>query len=133
MFVRSSLMFVALLQPCLPTQAQIMPLFACCPKADSPPPALPVHELCARLKPGMSAAEVLAIMGRGPDSWVSGQTEPVPGGAPASTYTVDEWYSANDRGYHLTTQVRYRSATVDSIECGKPVVFERLSIPLPSR
>ena len=108
--------------------AQIMPM-PTGPASSAPASSGPSTGGCARLRPGMSVAKVLALMGREPDSSLSGHGEPGPDGGPATTWTVDEWYSSDARGYHLTSRVRYLGATVESIECDQPLVFQALPPP----
>ncbi len=68
----------------------------------------------------MTAAEVRAIIGRDPDATLSGHEEAHPDGTPASSWTLDAWYSPGVQGRGPALQVRYRGALVDDIQCAVP-------------
>ncbi len=82
----------------------------------------PVHARCAQVRPGMNYREALALMGRAPDSTLSGHTAAGPGGdPPAGSHAIDFWSGIDAQGRQRVSSLHYGGGVVDSVDCGRPV------------
>lgn len=89
--------------------------------ADRPPSQdAPAHLACARVSPGMNYRQALALIGRPPDSTLSGHTAPGPSGEPPGSYAIDFWYDVDGDGRRLVSSLRYQGGTIESVDCGRP-------------
>ncbi|UWX04562.1 hypothetical protein H1235_07245 [Pseudoxanthomonas sp. NC8] len=75
--------------------------------------------LCSRVQPGMDYREAPALIGREPDSTLSGHTAAGPTGEPPGSYAIDFWYDTTADG-RLVSHLRYRGGTIESVDCGRP-------------
>ncbi|MGY1409152.1 MULTISPECIES: hypothetical protein [unclassified Luteimonas] len=90
-----------------------------------------VHVGCAQVQPGMNYREALALMGRTPDSTLSGHTAAGPdGNPPAGSYAIDFWNDIDAQGLQRVSSLHYSGGVVDSVDCGRPV--DDPASPLPS-
>lgn len=81
----------------------------------------PAHVRCAQLRTGMNYREAMAIMGRAPDSTLSGHSAAGPGDdPPAGSFSIDFWHDHDADGRRLTTSMRYRGGVVEEVDCGRP-------------
>lgn len=89
--------------------------------ADRPPSQdAPAYEACAQVRPGMNYRQVLALIGRPPDSTLSGHTTAGPSGEPPGSYGIDFWYDTDGDGRRLVSSLRYQGGTIESVDCGRP-------------
>jgi hypothetical protein len=88
----------------------------------SPEADTPTHIRCVQLSPGMRYNQVIAVMGRVPDSTLHGHSEASPDGkTPAGSYAIDFWNDTDAQGRHVVSSVHYSDGNVESVECGRPV------------
>lgn len=88
----------------------------------------PVHMRCMQLRTGMNYRDALAIMGRDPDSTLSGHTAAGPDGdPPAGSYAIDFWYNTDAQGAPVVSSFRYSGGVLESVDCARPRID-----PLPS-
>jgi hypothetical protein len=88
---------------------------------DPPSAGLPAHLRCAQVRPGMNYRDALALLGRAPDSTLSGHTAAGPSGEPPGSYAIDFWYDTDGEGRRMVSTLRYQGGTIDSVDCGRPV------------
>ena len=75
---------------------------------------------CARIRPGMDYRDALALMGRPPDSTLSGHTAAGPeGDPPAGSYAIDFWNDIDAQGRQRVSSVHYSGGVIDSVDCGQ--------------
>ncbi|MCR6662205.1 MAG: hypothetical protein NVV60_03415 [Luteimonas sp.] len=80
-----------------------------------------VHDRCSQLRVGMNYRDALAVMGREPDSTLSGHSAAGPGGnPPPGSYAIDFWYGTDSQGVSVISSVRYSGGTVESVDCARP-------------
>src|SRR5690606_32919540 len=90
-----------------------------------------VHVRCAQVRPGMNYREALALMGRAPDSTLSGHTAAGPDGdPPAGSYAIDFWNDIDAQGRQRVSRLHYSGGVIDSVDCGRPV-DDPASLPRP--
>ena len=87
----------------------------------SPSQDAPAYEACAQVRPGMNYRQALALIGRPPDSTLSGHTAAGPSGEPPGSYAIDFWYDVDSDGRQLVSSLRYQGGTIESVDCGRPV------------
>ena len=81
-----------------------------------------VHVRCAQVRPGMNYGEALALMGRAPDSTLSGHTAAGPGGdPPAGSFGIDFWNEADAQGRQRVSSLHYSGGVIEAVDCGRPV------------
>ena len=81
-----------------------------------------LHVRCAQVRPGMNHREALALMGRAPDSTLSGHTAAGPdGNPPAGSYAIDFWNDIDVQGRQRVSSLHYSGGVIDSVDCGRPV------------
>lgn len=80
----------------------------------------PAYEACAHVRPGMNYRQALALIGRPPDSTLSGHTAAGPSGEPPGSYAIDFWYDVDSDGRQLVSSLRYQGGTIESVDCGRP-------------
>ncbi|WP_202843474.1 hypothetical protein [Luteimonas saliphila] len=81
----------------------------------------PAHARCAQLRPGMNYREAMAIMGRAPDSTLSGHSAAgSDGDPPAGSHAIDFWHDTDADGRRRTTSMRYRGGVIEAVDCGRP-------------
>ena len=80
----------------------------------------PAHEACAQVRPGMNYSQALALIGRPPDSTLSGHTAAGASGEPPGSYAIDFWYDVDGDGRRLVSSVHYQGGTIESVDCGRP-------------
>ena len=79
-----------------------------------------VHARCAQVRPGMNYREALALMGRAPDSTLSGHTAAGPDGdPPAGSYAIDFWNDIDAQGRQRVSSLHYSGGVIDSVDCGQ--------------
>lgn len=89
------------------------------------PEIIAVHDRCTQLRVGMNYRDALAIMGREPDSTLSGHSAAGPGGnPPAGSYAIDFWYGTDAQAVSVTSSVRYSGGTVKSVDCARPATHD---------
>jgi len=80
-----------------------------------------VHARCTQVRPGMNYREALMLMGRTPDSTLSGHTAAGPeGDPPAGSYAIDFWNDIDAQGRQRVSSVHYSGGVIDSVDCGRP-------------
>ena len=73
---------------------------------------------CARIRPGMDYRDALALMGRPPDSTLSGHTAAGLGGdPPAGSYAIDFWNETDVHGRSRVWRLHVSGGTVESVDC----------------
>src|SRR5690606_23822841 len=88
------------------------------PTADDPS----VHARCTQVRPGMNYREALLLMGRAPDSTLSGHTAAGPDGdPPAGSYAIDFWNGIDAHEHQRVSRLHYSGGVIDSVDCGRPV------------
>lgn len=81
----------------------------------------PAHVRCAQLRMGMNYREAMVIMGREPDSTLSGHSAAGPDGdPPAGSYAIDFWHDIDTDGGRVTTSMRYSGGVVEAVDCRRP-------------
>ena len=79
-----------------------------------------VHARCMQVRPGMNYREALALMGRAPDSTLSGHTAAGPDGdPPAGSYAIDFWNDIDAQGRQRVSSLHYSGGVIDSVDCGQ--------------
>jgi len=99
------------------------PASARTPMTDPETPAedAPAHVRCAQLRPGMNYRDALALMGRPPDSTLSGHSAAGPDGhPPPGSFAIDFWNETDAHGRPLVSSVRYSGGVLESVDCGRP-------------
>lgn len=87
----------------------------------SPEADAPSHVRCAQLRPGMRYNEVIAAMGRVPDSTLHGHSTGSPdGNTPPGSYAIDFWNDTDAQGRHVISSVHYSDGKAESVDCGRP-------------
>jgi len=81
-----------------------------------------IHARCAQVRPGMNYREALALMGREPDSTLSGHTAAGPGGnPPPGSYAIDFWKDVDAQGREHVSRLHYSGGVIESVDCGQPL------------
>jgi len=86
---------------------------------------------CTQVRASMRYREALALMGRTPDSTLSGHTAAGPGGdPPAGSFAIDFWNWIDAQGRQRVCSLRYSGGVIDSVDHGQPA-DDPASPPLP--